>query len=174
MNKKVAIPFGITLAGVVLMIIMLFLPYASATSEYKEVLNQNKEGIFAQEIGMTNADAVHISLVKYARIYAAGAKSLEAVKAVAIMGIIIISAYALFAVLTLLMTILKKSIAIIVFDILALLDFWLIRFDFSDRGVIPSSRYDWGIASYLPYFLGVVVLAGAIWMLVEKRKMKEQ
>ena len=50
MNKKVAIPFGITLAGVVLMIIMLFLPYASATSEYKEVLNQNKEGIFAQEI----------------------------------------------------------------------------------------------------------------------------
>ena len=42
MNKKVAIPFGITLAGVVLMIIMLFLPYASATSEYKEVLNQNK------------------------------------------------------------------------------------------------------------------------------------
>ena len=83
MNKKVAIPFGITLAGVVLMIIMLFLPYASATSEYKEVLNQNKEGIFAQEIGMTNADAVHISLVKYARIYAAGAKSLEAVKAVA-------------------------------------------------------------------------------------------
>lgn len=174
MNKKVAIPFGITLAGVVLMIIMLFLPYASATSEYKEVLNQNKEGIFAQEIGMTNADAVHISLVKYARIYVAGAKSLEAVKAVAIMGIIIISAYALFAVLTLLMTILKKSIAVIVFDILALLDFWLIRFDFSDRGVIPSSRYGWGIASYLPYFLGVVVLAGAIWMLVEKKKMKEQ
>ena len=112
--------------------------------------------------------------MKYARIYAAGAKSLEAVKAVAIMGIIIISAYALFAVLTLLMTILKKSIAVIVFDILTLLDFWLIRFDFSDRGVIPSSRYDWGIASYLPYFLGVVVLAGAIWMLVEKKKMKEQ
>ena len=64
MNKKVAIPFGITLAGVVLMIIMLFLPYASATSEYKEVLNQNKEGIFAQEIGMTNADMQKQSIVQ--------------------------------------------------------------------------------------------------------------
>ena len=46
------------------MIIMLFLPYASATSEYKEVLNQNKEGIFAQEIGMTNADMQKQSIVQ--------------------------------------------------------------------------------------------------------------
>jgi len=39
---------------------------------------------------------------------------------------------------------------------------------------VNSSRYGWGIASYLPYFLDVVVLAGVIWMLVEKKKMKEQ
>ena len=59
--------------------------------------------------------------------------------------IAIISIFTGCAVLTLLMTLIKKPIGIIIFDLLTMGAFWIICFDFEDRGVIPSSSFDWGI-----------------------------
>lgn len=85
----------------------------------------------------------------------------------------IIGAFALFTALTLLMAVLKKPIGILLFDLLALGVYRLIAFDFEDRGVISGgASYEWGIAGRWGYLAGVIVIAGAIWLLIEKIRAK--
>ena len=62
-------PFIITLIGAILMLVMLLLPYASANSEHKDYLIEYSDDMYVQEIGMTNSEAVNISLVEFVRIY---------------------------------------------------------------------------------------------------------
>ena len=71
------------------------------------------------------------------------------------------------------MTLIKKPIGIIIFDLLTMGAFWIICFDFEDRGVIPSSSFDCGIVYYLVYGIGVIIFAGAVWLFIEKRKAKK-
>ena len=141
------------------MMAMLLLPFASANKEYQSYLLDNKDELYAEELGMSNAEAVNISLAEYAKMYIEAVKQGFHMEAGIVCIIIII-----------VLSLLKKPIGILVFDILALASFWAIRFDFEDRGVVPSDFYDWGIASWLTYVIGVVVATGAIWMFFEKRK----
>ena len=46
--------------------------------------------------------------------------------------------------------------------------------DFTERGVIPSSSYDWGIGYYVFFGAAAVALIGAVWMLVKKIIIKRQ
>ena len=71
------------------------------------------------------------------------------------------------------MILIKKPIGIIIFDLLTMGAFRIICFDFEDRGVIPSSSFDWGIVYYLVYVIGVIIITGAIWLFIEKRKAKK-
>ena len=48
------------------------------------------------------------------------------------------------------------------------------NWDYTDRGVIPSSSYDWGLAHTLFPIVAFIALAGAIWMLVMKIIAKKQ
>lgn len=165
-------PVLITIIGAILMLLMILLPYASATEDYEKRLMKYEDEMYVEEIGMTNADAVDISLFEFGRMY------IEAVnqglnKEISIACIIIISLFAGCAILTLLMTLIKKPIGIIIFDLLTMGAFKVICFDFEDRGVIPSSSFEWGIVHYLVYVIGVIIFAGAIWMFIEKRKVKK-
>ena len=85
----------------------------------------------------------------------------------------IIVIFTVFALLTVFLSLMKKPIGIIVSDILALIVFKIIHFDFEDRGVIPSSSYNWGITNYLTYVIGIIIIIGAVWMFIEKKKEKE-
>lgn len=162
----------VTIIGAVLMLLMVFLPYASATKEYEERLLKYEDEMYVEEIKMTNADAVDISLFEYGRIYAEAA-SQGLYKEMSIACIVIISIFAGCALFTLLMSLIKKPIGIIIFDLLTMGAFKIICFDFEDRGVIPTSSYDWGIVYYVTYIVGVIVFAGAVWLFVEKRKAKK-
>ena len=51
--------------------------------------------------------------------------------------------------------------------------FKIICFDFEDRGVIPSSSFNWGIVYYLVYVIGMIIITGVIWLFIEKRKAKK-
>lgn len=170
--KLMRYPVLITIIGAILMLLMLLLPYASATEDYEERLMKYEDEMYVEEIGMTNADAVNISLLEFVRIYSEAA-SQGMHKDISIACIVIISIFAGCAILTLLMTLIKKPIGIIIFDLLTMVAFKIICFDFKDRGVIPSSYFDWGIAHYLAYVIGVIIFAGAIWLFVEKRKAKK-
>ena len=173
LSKNTVYPFWITLAGALLMAVMLFLPYASATEDFEKELMESPEQTYSMSTEMTNEEVVNISLFDYIKIDCAG-MDYAATKAVAVANLVVILIFGVFVLLTILMSILKKPIATIVFDVLAIIAFTVIHFDFSDRGIIPSSKYDWGIANYLTYILGVIVLAGAVWQFIEKRKAKKQ
>ena len=170
-SEKIKIPFLITFIGSVLLLIMILLPYASAKDDYKEYLKSDPKNYYVSEIKMTNASAVNISMLEYSRIYAETARQ-GIYKEVSIICIVLISLFALFSLLALLMSLLKKATGIIIFDLLALAVFWLIHFDYADRGVLPTNSYGWGIANYLTYIVGIVVATGAVWLFVEKRKFK--
>lgn len=170
--KTMLYPFLITLIGAVVMMGMLLLPYASANDEYVEHLLKHKDKMYVEEIGMTYEDAVDISLVEFIRIYAEAAEQ-ELQKDTCIACIVIICIFAGLTVFTLLMSLLKKPIGIIIFDLLAIGVFKIIHYDFEDRGVIPNGSYDWGIASYLTYIVGIIIIAGAVWLFIEKRKAKK-
>ena len=164
MKRKMLCPFIITLIGAILMLVMLLLPYASANSEHKDYLIEHSD-----EIGMTNSEAVNISLVEFVRIYSEAINE-NINKETSIVCIAIIAIFAVFALITIILTLLKKPIGIIISDLLALVIFSIIHFDFKDRGVIPNRSYDWGITNYLTYIVGGVIIIGAVWMLIAKRR----
>ncbi|MGN0395718.1 MAG: hypothetical protein ACI4EF_10160 [Coprococcus sp.] len=174
MNKTslMRYPVLVTIMGAVLMLLMLFLPYASATEDYEERLKKNKDEIYLEEIGMTNADVVNMSLFEFEKIYVEAA-SQGIYKEISITCIVIISIFTGCAVLTLLMALIKKPIGIIFLDLLTMGAFKVICYDFEYRGVIPSSKFNWGIVHYLVYGIGVIIFAGAIWLFIEKRKAKK-
>lgn len=172
-KKPFIIPFVIALIGSLLLVLTIFLPFASATEDYRDYLIEYSDNMYVQEIEMTNEDAVDISLFEYGRVYAAAA-DMGIYSDVAIACLVVICIFGLFSVLAVLFSLLKKAIPIIVFDVLALADFILIRWDFSDRGVLPNFNYDWGVAQIICYIAFALTMVGAIWLLVEKIKIKSK
>lgn len=184
MKKKVnlLIPFIVAIVGAAMLIVTLFMPFASATEEHEKYL-QDSDKMYMEEIDMTNEDAVNISLLEYIRIYATTAElgiSGDTVIArvviidSAIVCVVIIALFIVFAVLTVLFSSLKRPIPIIVFDILSFGVFYLIKWDFEDRGALPNRNYDWGIASVFCYIGIVIAFAGAVWLLVMQIKSKKE
>ena len=55
-TKFMRYPMLITIIGAILMLLMLLLPYASATDAYEERLMKYEDEMYVEEIGMTNAD----------------------------------------------------------------------------------------------------------------------
>ncbi len=170
-SNSAKIPFFITLIGAILLLAMTLLPYASAKDDYKEYLKSAPNDYYVSEIKMTNAAAVNISMLEYGRIYAETARQ-GVYREVSIICIVLIVLFAFFSLLTLLMSLLKKAIGIIIFDFLSLGIFWLMHFDYTDRGVLPTNSYGWGMVNYLTYIVGIAVAIGAVWLFVEKRKIK--
>lgn len=78
----------------------------------------------------------------------------------AVICITLMAAIAVASLLVLLFGLLKKPIAAIVFSVLATVAFYALRWDFDDRGVLPSSQYRYGIAEYLYPIAFIVVIAG--------------
>lgn len=170
-TKKIPYPFLIVLIGAILMLVMLFLPFASAQDDYKENLERYGDKMWLEEINMTNADAVNISLFEYLRVYAAAAEQ-GVHKETAIVFITVIAIFAVFALGLVCMSSLQKPIRIMIFDVLAMGAFWIVQWVFKEERVIPNRHYNWGIARILVYVIGVVVFTGAVWLLIEKRNVK--
>lgn len=161
------------LIGSAILLLTLFMPFASATDEYKEALEKFSDSMYIEELNMTNEEAIYISLFEFIRIYSSETGK-EISNDLSIVYVVVIAAFAVFALLTLLFSILRKSIPVIVFNILTFAVLRLIIWDFEDRGVISNSRYDWGIAQYIGYIGIAIVMVGAVALLVVKMKDKKQ
>lgn len=172
-SRKVAYSFWAMLIGALMLMATLFAPFASAKDGHREYLEKYSDSRCVEELDMENEEAIHISLFEFARIYSVTAE-LDMSKDISIACMIIIIAFAVLAILTLLFSILKKPIVAIIFDLLTLGVFIIIKWDFEDRGVIPSSSYDWGIAQYIAYTGIVSVMIGAMAFIVGKMKEKKQ
>ena len=137
----------VTMLGAALLVASFFLPYASSTGDYRAWLEANPDGMYAEELGMTNADAADLSLLEYARTYAQAE---------------VFGLDSLFIVYTFIIA------AVLVFSVLSFATVLLLNWDFQERGVVSGSLYDWGIAKWVYVVAFVVTLAGAVWLLVVK------
>ena len=173
-NNKLLVPFIITLIGTVLMLATIFLPYATATEEHAERLNMYADSIVYEELNITSKDMVNVSMVDYARIYSNLSEQVFGNSVIGIICAVFVILIGSFSLLAILFSVIKKPIAVIIFSLLSLCAFSIQNFDYSDRGVIPNSSYDWGIAYYIFYVATIVVFVGAIWMLVCKIKQKRR
>ena len=57
------------LIGSAILLLTLFMPFASATDEYKEALEKFSDSMYIEELNMTNEEAINISLFEFIRIY---------------------------------------------------------------------------------------------------------
>ncbi len=171
-SNNLFIPFVISLVGVLALVLAFFLPYATAIDDYRDHLENYPDSMYLEEIEMTNEGALDISMLEYARIYAATA-DMGVAEAVSITCVVLIALVGLFTLLTALFSVLKKAIPLFIFNALAFGVFRLLTWDFEDRGVLLSYRYDYGVAYYLYYIGAFVVLMGAVYLFVVKVKRKK-
>lgn len=171
-RQALRLPFGVTLIAAIIVVAAFFLPLATANEEYAAHLKKYAQVLSVGEIEMTNEDTIHISMYDLARVYWVTYRTIDKILATVVAAII--GATGILSLVTLLFTLFKKPVAVIIFNAFTLGAYYLMTWDFKDRGVMPNSRYNWGIAYYL-YYIGIVVIfAGAIWLLGVKIKLKRQ
>lgn len=158
----------IMLVGSLLLLITLFMPFASAKDDQKEYLQEYPDEMFSVEYDMTNEEAINIWLFDFGKLYSQTGDSTD------IIYVLFIAAFAAFAILTLLFSLLRKPIATIIFTLLSFGIFRIIIWDFTEKGVIASDYYDLGIAQYFCYLGAVIVLVGAIYLWRMKRKLRKE
>ena len=166
-SLKLLFPLLVTVLGSILLITTVFLPFASATDNHKEYLEKYSDTLYVEEFDMTKEDAIDISLFEFLRMYSILAeKGIH--KSISIACVVIISIFAGFSLLTLIFSVFKKAIPTLIFSLLSYAAFYIIKWDFKDRGVIPSNDYNWGVAEIVCYVGVIVAIIGAIALLIMK------
>lgn len=158
-----------------LMFLSIFLPYASATDEHAERLEKYADFYSFEDLNLDGKDLVNVSMFEYAMIYGGMSEELFGDP---VMGIIYVSLVVLIAGFSLCMAFFayrKKPVAIIIFDIAVTAIFHIQTWDYSDRGIVPSGNYNWGVAYYLFIFFTVAVFLISITTIIfmKKRPKKE-
>ena len=158
-----------TIVAALLLVAAFFLPYASGTQEFREGLSSMSANPYSETLGMSNENLADISLFEYVRIYSASGE-LGMGDAFAAVYVPLTVAPAVLGVLTLLFAALRKPIPSIVFSVLTVALSFLLNWDFEDRGVIPGSNYDWGIARWVYLVAGIAVIACALWQIMLRKQ----
>lgn len=149
--------------GALMLVAAFFLPWASAGDEFRDAAALTPDVVFYEPTGMTVSGATDISLMEYAQVYGSmgGTWQVYMVIMYATVGV---------AAVTLVFAAFGKPVPTVVFGIAAFAASRLLVWDFGDRGVLPSSTHDWGLAPAV-YIVGfVVVLAASVWMFMLRRQ----
>lgn len=157
----------IAVIGAVCMLLTVFLPYSTATQKQKDNLNRYPDAVLYEELGMKAKDLLNLSLMEYTRVYSSDT-SLG--NDIGVLYIVLLAVIGGMTLLALLKTIKGKPVGSLVFTGISLAAFLLLRFDFVDRGVVPSESYTWGFGYYLFYIGIIAVAAGAVWQFAIKRR----
>ncbi len=171
--KKVSIAFLIMLFGSILLLGAFFMPFAAAKKEHKEDLLKYSDEMYFDDISMTNKEAVNMSMPELLQIYSNAAAAGQS-KAIGTVCVVLIILTALMTILTLLFTIIKKPVAAIVFACLTAIVTAIFGWDMKARRAIENSSYKYGISHYLYYICVVIIIAGAVWLIIENSKRKEE
>ena len=173
MNKKLSLLRLIAMIAALCAIVAFFLPYISATEDYRTYMASRADEKPFDGVDITVADMMDMSLFEYARVYYQGGETFFRSSGSGVFYGVLISAIAGFALLTLLAAWRKRPFLTLICDLLMGGSFYLVNWDFVDRRIMPDSDRFWGIAYHLYYPLAVVIAICAVWMLVVKRRMKK-
>ncbi len=173
-SKKVSLPVLVIILGAVIMLTTLFMPYATAIGENAESLKSAADNVIYEDLNIRAEDMINISMFDYARIYANMGDIIFGSASYGYLYAVFVSLIGLSALFSILFSVLKKPVGVIIFNLFALLVFYAQKWDYTDRRVIPSSSYDWGFAVTVFYIAFAVILIGAVWLVVSKKSEKKQ
>ena len=162
----------IALFGALLMLVCVFLPYATAIDEHAQSLKENPDKVVYAEMDITAADMLNISMVQYANLYSKLSVQLFGSAGAGILYVVFVGLVGGFALIAALFALGKKPIAVTIFTLLSYGVFYIHSWDFTDRGVVPNTNYGWGIGYYLYFVAVAITVVGAIWLLIAKIKSK--
>lgn len=171
--KKIDVTKIIVIIAGIIALVGLFLPYEKSTKEYRKELKKQPEVMNIEEIKFTNKDAMDISIIENFKIYNYSMNhdiGVGNAKEIALVNVIITVILVVSIILVLLFAILNKKIATIIFGILLAISSLAMNFDIVDRGVIPSSRYTYGIAYYLYIVLAIIIVVSTIISMIKNKK----
>lgn len=137
--------------GSLTMIISLFLPYI--TGGYGEIKNS--------------------SMVSYVGLALEHGSEYTGSSVFGIIMLVFVICIGLFSALALLFSLIKKPIPLLIFAVIACIVFFVLCWDFTDRGVVAEEAMSWG-AAYYAFIIGTVVaVAGAVFMIIQKSRIKK-
>lgn len=155
-------------------LLAFFLPYISATDDFRAYINKHADEKVYSTVDLTIGDMADMSLFTYGHVYFQGGEEVLHSKESGIFYGVLIFSVAGFALLVLLAAWGKKPILTLILDFLMASAFYLINWDFVDRGIMPDSRRAWAISYNLYYPLAAIIAICAIWMIIEKRRAKRE
>lgn len=173
-NQTLLVPFIITFTAAILMVSCIFLPYAAATKDYAERIDKYPDEIVFKDMNLTAKKLKNVSMVEYAHIYLTMSEQYWHDSAVGILYAALVGLIGGFSLIAALFALGKKPIPVLIFTALAFGVFAVQNWDYTDRGIIPSSSYDWGPAHTLFPAAAAAAMIAAVWMLVKKITIKKQ
>ena len=173
--KKINIFKIIILVLCFIALIGLFLTYKKSIGEYRQILKDNLTTMNIEEVNFKNKDAIDISIIENLKVYSYAMNNSSGndwVQGESIINVIITIALIVSIVLTILFSLLNKSVLTIIFSIIMGISSLLMNYDIVDRGVIPSSTYTYGLAYYLYVPLAIIILVCSIINIINSKKKK--
>ena len=161
-NKKLKLPFVVVLIGVLILIVGMFLPYMTASGKTAEYIEKYPDSIEIEEYDMTASELKDIPMMFMGRVAASAYNEEEGILFNAI-----VIAFASLSALTTLFVLLKKPIAVIIFELITCGSFAVLNLA-TNVDFIGLDKYAWGIGYYVILSAFAIVFFGAIWMLVKK------
>ena len=170
--KPMTLPRVFAIAAAALALAAFFLPYISATDEFRAYLGIQADEKMFETADLTIGEMADMSLYTYGRVYYQAGEEIFHSKQSGIFYGVLLFSVAAFAALMILFALGKKPVFLLICDLLMAGCFYLINWDFLDRGIMPDSRRVWGISHSLYYPLAAVIAVCAVWMFFAKRKAK--
>lgn len=162
---------ALCIVSAVALVAAFFLPYLSATPEYRESLDALGE-LASFEDGVSGyAD---VSLFDYVRVYGAvGEADAGAISTASSMIVAVYAIPVVLAVLILLFSLLRKPTAMLVFGVpMFAYTFWISSL-YGQWGSAGTGVYDLGVAHWVYLVAGAAVIVFAIWLFVLKHQAKK-
>ena len=173
MNDKMFLPRLIAMIAALCAIVAFFLPYISATDDYRSYMATRADEKPFNGVDITVADMMDMSLFEYARVYYQGGEAFFRSSGTGVFYGVLITLIGGFALLALLAAWRKRPVLTLICDLLMGGVFYLVNWDFVDRGIMPDSDRVWAIAHQLYYPLAAVIAVCAVWMFIVKRRLKK-
>ena len=168
LNEKLKLPFIVALIGVLVLVIGMFLPYMTAVGGLAEYIEKYPDNIESEEFDMTASDLKDIPMISMGRIAASLYNEEEGI----FFNVVVIVLASLSA-LTALFVLLKKPIAVVIFELIAFVYFTAINMA-TKADFFGADLYAWGVGYYAIIIAFAIVFTSAIWMLVKKIAVKKE
>ncbi len=167
-------PFLIVLIAAVAAIVMFFMPYITTVGDFRKSLEAMGDKPVYETGDITAMDMMDMSLFEYAKAYYQSGKEIDGHESSNISGAIIYSLVGIIAILVFLTVLMKKPVLIFILNIcMGGVNYFMHSF-VKYNGVINAYRAKEGVAFYAIYICVALIGVGAVWMFIEKRKIKKK